>query len=154
MRMKAIVDEAVDDYTAQNLPNLFREIQRTEARKAQRSYRPTEGLDPEHIGLELDPDPIPGQPFLFTLGGLEQAESQANAEPPPAPFSEDQKQALRAEVALADEYASQIGRELCAALLEHRLVVRDAVQQVIEPQVAELMADLERELDAPDWLSE
>lgn len=152
MRMKGIVDAAVDDYTEHNLPNLYREIQQSEARKARRSYRPTEGLDPEHVGLELDPEPIPGQPFLFTLGGLEQAESEAVAEPPPEPFSEAQKQALRAELVLADEYASQIGRELCAALLEHRLAVRDAVQRIIEPQVAELMADLERELDAPDWL--
>ena len=148
MRMKAIVDAEVDDYTERNLPNLAREVHASEARKGRR-YRPGDGLDPEHRGLDLDPDPIPGQPFLFTLGELERDDPHQPSAP--EPFTEAQKQALRAEIALADDYAKRVGNELCAALLEHRLQIRGAVQRIVDPQIDELMAELARELDSPNW---
>ncbi len=150
MRMKGIIDREVERYTEQNLPNLSREIQATEARKALRNYRAGDGLDPEHAGLELDPEPEPGQPFLFTLAELDHADAQVNAEPPP-PLSEEEKQALRAELALADEHAQQIGGRVCHALAEHRDAIRAALNELVEPQIAELMADLGRELDSPSW---
>ena len=95
MRMKGIIDGAVDDYTARNLPMLHREIRLAEERKARRPYRAGEGLDPEFLGLDLDPEPVPDQPFLFTLTGLE-ADAAAEAdEPAPRPFTPTEKDALR-----------------------------------------------------------
>ncbi|KQO47479.1 MULTISPECIES: hypothetical protein [unclassified Frigoribacterium] len=68
-RMRQIVDDDVDEYTARNLPLVTRELRLAEAQEA-RGYRPEQGLDPEFQGLDLDPEPEPGQPFLFTLAGL------------------------------------------------------------------------------------
>ncbi|HLP23405.1 MAG TPA: spermidine/putrescine ABC transporter substrate-binding protein [Microbacteriaceae bacterium] len=151
MRMKRIIDDAVDDYTERNLPNLHREIQAAERANARRRYRAGEGLDPEHLGLDLDPEPEPGQPFLFTLEELDLQDAAEHREPA-APFSEEQKQALRAEIAMADDYAKSVGQAVCAAVRQHRLHIERAVLEVVEPQIAELMADLERELNAPNWI--
>lgn len=150
MRMKRVVDEAVDDYTERNLPNLHREIQASERANARRRYRAGEGLDPEHLGLDLDPDPEPGQPFLFTLEELDLQDAAEHREPA-APFTEEQKHALRAEIALADDYAKSVGQAVCAAVRQHRGHIEHAVGQFVEPHIAEMMADLERELNAPDW---
>lgn len=68
-RLRQIVDDDVDEYTARNLPLVTRELRLAEAKEA-RGYRPDEGLAPEFQGLDLDPEPEPGQPFLFTLAGL------------------------------------------------------------------------------------
>ena len=68
-RLRQIVDDDVDEYTARNLPLVTRELRLAEAREA-RGYRPEQGLDPEFQGLDLDPEPEPGHPFLFTLAGL------------------------------------------------------------------------------------
>lgn len=154
MRMKGIIDLAVDEYTGRNLPLLHREIGLAEERKARRRYRAGEGLAPEHAGLALDPDPSPDQPFLFTLSGLEADAAAEAAEPAPRPFTRDEKEALRAEVHLADEFAKQLGRRVCVELAQHRGRIADAVAEVVEPQVAELLADLDRELDAPGWPGE
>nr|WP_155842649.1 spermidine/putrescine ABC transporter substrate-binding protein [Agromyces luteolus] len=151
MRMKGIIDVAVDDYTARNLPMLHREIRLAEERKARRPYRAGEGLDPEFLGLELDPDPTPGEPFLFTLQGLEADAAAEAAEPAPRPFTPQEKEALREEVRLADDFAKQLGRRICAELARHRQRIANAVERLVEPQVAELLADLDRELDAPGW---
>lgn len=151
MRMKGIIDGAVDDYTARNLPMLHREIRLAEERKARRPYRAGEGLDPEFLGLDLDPEPVPDQPFLFTLTGLE-ADAAAEAdEPAPKPFTPTEKDALREEVRLADEFAKQLGRRICVELAQHRERIGAAVVAYVEPQVEELLADLDRELDAPGW---
>ena len=118
--MKGIIDAAVDDYTARNLPMLHREIRLAEERKSRRPYRAGEGLDPEFLGLDLDPEPVPDQPFLFTLSGLEaDAAAEAN-EPAPRPFTMEEKEALREEVRLADEFAKQLGRRICVELAQHR----------------------------------
>ncbi|MFO7690390.1 MAG: spermidine/putrescine ABC transporter substrate-binding protein, partial [Cryobacterium sp.] len=74
MRMKALVDAAVDSYIDHNLPGLARELRRGDAHRAQRPYRPADGLEPEFSGLDLDPQPVDGAPFLFTFAELADAE--------------------------------------------------------------------------------
>jgi len=146
-RIKAIVDQAVADYTARNLPTLQGELDQQAARNRARSYRPAEGLEPEYEGMPLDPDPQPGAPFLFTLSGMaDEADAEVPALPP---LSEEAKAALRQEVGLADEYANMIGREVCSILLSHRLRIQAAVAQYVEPQVAALLEELSRSLDSP-----
>lgn len=151
MRMKGIIDLAVDDYTARNLPMLHREIRLAEDRKARRPYRAGEGLEPEFLGLDLDPEPVPDQPFLFTLSGLEADAAAEAREPAPRPFTMEEKEALREEVRLADDFAKQLGRRICVELAQHRARIGDAVTEFVEPQVEDLLADLERELDSPGW---
>ncbi|MET4051400.1 hypothetical protein ABID81_000744 [Frigoribacterium sp. PvP054] len=80
-RLRQIVDDDVDEYTARNLPLVTRELRLVEAQEA-RGYRPDQGLDPEFQGLDLDPEPEPGQPFLFTLAGLAGAPSDDGVVPP------------------------------------------------------------------------
>jgi hypothetical protein len=80
-RMRQIVDDDVDEYTARNLPLVTRELRLAEAQEA-RGYRPDQGLDPEFQGLDLDPEPEPGQPFLFTLAGLAGTPADDGVVPP------------------------------------------------------------------------
>lgn len=146
-RVKAIVDHAVADYTARNLPMLQAELDEQSARNRARSYRPGEGLDPEYDGMPLDPEPVPGAPFLFTVAGM--ADAAAAELPPLPPLSEEAKAALRQEVGLADEYANMIGREICGILLRHRLRVQAAISQYVEPQIEAMLAELSEALDSP-----
>ncbi|WP_243229780.1 spermidine/putrescine ABC transporter substrate-binding protein [Microbacterium sp. CIAB417] len=146
-RIKTIVDHAVADYTAQNLPMLQRELDQQAARNRARSYRPGEDLAPEFEGMPLDPDPIPGAPFLFTIAGL--ADQEAAELPPLPPLTDEAKAALRQEVTLADEYANLVGREICGILLRHRLAVQAAISQYVEPQIEAMLEELTRSLDAP-----
>lgn len=146
-RVKTIVDHAVGDYTARNLPMLQAELDQQTTRNRARSYRPAEGLDPEFEGMPLDPDPEPGAPFLFTIAGMA-AEADADV-PALPPLSPEAKAALRQEVNLADDYANMIGREVCGILLHHRLRIQEAVTEYVEPQIAALLAELTRSLDAP-----
>lgn len=145
--MKTIVDHAVADYTARNLPMLQRELDQQAARNRARSYRPAEDLDPEFDGLPLDPEPVPGAPFLFTIAGL--ADESAAALPALPPLTEDAKAALRQEVALADEFANMVGREICSMLLRHRIYIQAAISQHVEPQIEALLAELTDSLDSP-----
>ncbi|MDN3310422.1 spermidine/putrescine ABC transporter substrate-binding protein [Microbacterium oryzae] len=154
-RMKAIVDHAVAEYTARNLPLLQAELDQQAARNRARSYRPGEDLAPEYEGLPLDPDPVPGAPFLFTI---EQLANEAEADVPSLPpLSAEAKAALRHEVSLADEYANLVGREICSVLLGHRLRIQAAVVEFVEPQVEAMLAELTQSLDTPfgpeDFLS-
>lgn len=167
MRMKLIIDASVDDYTDRNLPLLHHELVQTELRKRAQQYQPLEGLEPEAIGLELDPEPEDDQPFLFTFGELVASSAPdaagvpsavVHASEPPvavpeelAPLSDEEKQALRVEMKLADDFATHVGRRVCAELLHHRERITAAVAEYVEPQVAALLADLERELDSPLW---
>ncbi|MGC0368459.1 spermidine/putrescine ABC transporter substrate-binding protein [Microbacterium sp. SLBN-111] len=146
-RVKTIVDHAVAEYTSRNLPMLQAELDQQAARNRRRSYRPSEGLEPEFEGMPLDPEPEPDAPFLFTLTGLA-AEEEAEL-PALPPLSDAAKAALRQEVGLADDYANMIGREVCAMLLHHRLRIQAAVAEYVEPQIAALLDDLSRSLDAP-----
>jgi len=54
-------------------------------------------------------------------------------------------------VRLAVEFAKQLGRRICLELGQHRDRIGGALTRYVEPQVAELLADLDRELDAPGW---
>ena len=146
-RIKAIVDHAVAEYTSLNLPMLQSELDQQDWRNRSRSYRPSEGLDPEFEGLPLDPDPVPGAPFLFTIGGLA-AEVAADI-PELPPLTDEAKAALRQEVSLADDYANMVGREVCAILLHHRLRIQQALTRYVEPQIEAMLAELTRSLDSP-----
>lgn len=146
-RIKSIIDAAVTEYTELNLPLLHKELADQARRNRARSYRPGDGLAPEFDGLPLDPDPIPGAPFLFTLAGL--ADAAADELPPLPPLSEEAKAALRHEVALSDEYANLVGREICTLLLRYRLVVQEAIAVYVEPQVAAILDELAQALDSP-----
>ncbi len=146
-RIKTGVDHAVAEYTARNLPMLQAELDQQAARNRARSYRPSEDLDPEYEGMPLDPDPVPGAPFLFTIAAL--ADDDVAELPPLPPLSDEAKAALRQEVGLADEYANMIGREICGMLLRHRLAVQGAISQYVEPQIEALLAELTQALDSP-----
>ena len=146
-RIKTVVDHAVAAYTAKNLPMLQGELDQQAARNRARSYRPSEDLDPEYEGMPLDPDPVPGAPFLFTIAGL--ADDEPTELPPLPPLSDEAKAALRQEVTLADEYANMVGREICGMLLRHRLAVQNAISQYVEPQIEALLAELTQALDSP-----
>lgn len=146
-RMKTIVDQAVAQYTARNLPMLQSELDQQAERNRARSYRPTEGLDPEFEGLPIDPEPLPGAPFLFTLTGMANDADAAVPELPP--LTEEAKAALRQEVGMADDYANLVGREVCTLLLGHRLRIQQAVSELVEPQIEALLEELSRSLDAP-----
>jgi hypothetical protein len=146
-RIKAIVDDVVDDYTSRNLPLLQRELDAAEKRKAQ-SYRPDRGLEPEYDGLPVDPDPVPGEPYLFTLAGLA-GDEDPTADDRPAPLTEEEKAALRTEIRLADECAIHAGKLVCLAIEPHRERILEAVALYVEPQIEALLADLTLELDSP-----
>ncbi|HCS62000.1 MAG TPA: spermidine/putrescine ABC transporter substrate-binding protein [Microbacterium sp.] len=146
-RIKTIVDHSVAEYTARNLPMLQAELDQQTARNRARSYRPAENLEPEFEGMPLDPEPVPGAPFLFTIAGL--ADDAATELPPLPPLSDEAKAALRQEVGLADEYANMVGREICSLLMRHRLNVQAAISQHVEPQIEALLAELTDSLDSP-----
>lgn len=146
-RIKTIIDHAVAEYTAVNLPMLQDELDHQAVRNRSKAYRPAEGLDPEYEGMPLDPDPIPGAPFLFTVAGL--ADQAAVELPPLPPLSEEAKAALRQEVGLADEYANLVGREICGLLVRYRLRVQEAISHFVEPQIEALLAELSEALDSP-----
>lgn len=151
-RMRVIVDDAVDEYTARNLPMVSRELSRGHEQDAA-GYRPDEGLALEFQGLQIDPEPEPGQPFLFTLQGLAEEDRQLIDDDPqldsPTVFSEEAKNALHHELELADDQARQVGTALCFALMDHRQRIADAVDRLVEPQIDELLAELSRTLENP-----
>jgi hypothetical protein len=138
MRMTHIVDAAVLAYTTRNLPLLAREEREAEARKAH-LYAPDAGLDPEFQGLDPDPLPDPEAPFLFTIAELASAPPTAGTAPAPRAFTEEEKVALRQEIALADAYADDIGRRVCRALEPHRRRIAAAINECVEPQVQALL---------------
>ena len=146
-RIKTIVDRAVAEYTALNLPMLQAELDQQAARNRARTYRPGEGLEPEFEGLPLDPEPVPGAPFLFTISGLAEAADAGIPDLPP--LSDEAKAALRQEVGLADDYANMVGREVCTILLHHRLRIQEAIREFVEPQIEAMLEELTRSLDAP-----
>ena len=146
-RVKTIVDHAVAEYTALNLPMLQGELDQQAARNRARAYRPAEDLEPEYEGMPLDPDPVPGAPFLFTIAGM--ADADAGELPPLPPLGDEAKAALRREVALADDYANVVGREICGLLLRHRLRVQAAISEYVEPQIEAMLAELTEALDSP-----
>lgn len=146
-RMKTIIDHAVAEYTARNLPLLQGELDQQAARNRARAYRPGDDLAPEFDGMPLDPDPVPGAPFLFTLAGMAEEDPEPVDDLPP--LSEEAKVALRRELALADDFANMVGREVCGLLVPNRGRVHEAVTRFVEPQIDAMLADLARSLDDP-----
>lgn len=137
-RLKRISDRVVEDYTARNLPLLESELR--PVADADRS------ADPAFDGLPLDPEPEPGAPFLFTF-----AQFTVPDTPPPErpPLSDAAKQALRAELRLADECGRHATGLMVLALGEHAAAIRAAIERFVEPQIDALLAELAQELDAP-----
>ncbi|BDI23331.1 spermidine/putrescine ABC transporter substrate-binding protein [Herbiconiux sp. L3-i23] len=149
-RIHSLIDDDVASFTATELPLLHAELDRSEAeRRAARPYRPEEGLGPEFEGLGVDPEPVPGEPYLFTLAGL--AEDAAEPAPPAATRSYDEaaKQQLRREIALSDERAVGVGRAACLALVGHRPRIAEAIDSVVTPQIESLMSELSAGLEIP-----
>ncbi|TFB73675.1 spermidine/putrescine ABC transporter substrate-binding protein [Cryobacterium glaciale] len=161
MRMKIVIDASVDEYTELNLPMLAHELNLSERRESAQAYRPAEGLDPEFRGLDLDPQPAADAPYLFTFSELA---DQQPPEPQPAstqsvtphaskpadplpPLTAEEKAALKGEMQLADEFATQVGLRVCAQLAHERPRLLAAIAQYVEPQVQALLADLESTLD-------
>ena len=169
MRMKIVIDASVDEYTELNLPILAHELNLSERRESAQAYRPAEGLDPEFRGLDLDPQPAADAPYLFTFSELAdqqppeprpapgQSPATSASEPdherpdPLPPLSPEEKVALKAEMHLADEFATQVGLRVCAQLAQQRPRLLAAIAQHVEPQVQALLADLESTLDSPLW---
>lgn len=150
MRITTIINNEVDRYIEQNLPLMHQELQFDELRKKQLPYRPTEGLDPEYEGLELDPPPLPGEPYLFTLSEL--ASDLASTVPMaarPGSLSPEMKQALRTELALSDQFSRDVGNRICQMLAEHRGRITQAVHEFVEPQISALLDELTQELSFP-----
>ena len=65
----------------------------------------------------------------------------------PPPLSSEEKAALRVEMRLADDYASLVGKRVCADLRGHRVELQQAIATFVEPQVQALLADLGSTLD-------
>jgi hypothetical protein len=151
MRVKLVIDAAVDEYTERTLPLLSRELRLNEERKAAASFRPTEGLEPEYKGLDLDPPPASEAPYLFTFAELARPDQASAAVAAPPPLTPEEKSAIRAELKLADEFAALIGNRVCAELARHRHRMRRAVADHVEPWVLALLADLDTALDSPLW---
>lgn len=179
MRMMQLLATMVDEYSERNLPLVRREMRIIEESKSKTAYRPGEGLEPEYDGLDLDPAPVDGAPYLFTFGELAEAEEkeQANEEADDALWSEAsftadvpaqpadrilsraeqdalraEHDALRAELKRADNYAGKVGRKICTELEAEQERILAGVAEFIEPQILALLADLDKALDSPHWL--
>lgn len=147
-RIQRIVDRVVDDYTQEHLPMLHAELRGADIWRAG-SYDPAAGLDPEYDGLDPDPEPEDaGQPFLFTMAGLAEAEQQEPLLPRP-PLTAEEKRQLRREIELADFRAADVGNEVCFSLLGHRGSIANAIDRFVEPKVQAVLDELSRHLEPP-----
>lgn len=147
-RVQRIIDRAVDDYTEANLPMLYAELTGADMWRVG-GYDPSEGLDPEYDGLDLDPEPPEqDQPFLFTMAGLA-AETRPEPPLPRPPLSAEEKQQLRREMELAERVANDVGREVCFLLADHRTRIEAALERFVEPQVRDMLEELARHLESP-----
>ena len=70
---------------------------------------------------------------------------------PLPPLTPEEKAALRVEIGLADEFATQVGRRVCAQLRQQQPRLLAAIAEHVEPQVQALLADLDSTLDSPLW---
>lgn len=151
MRLKKIIDARIDRYIEQNLPMMHGELLYDETRRKKLPYRPADGLDPEYQGLELDPPSDPEQPFLFTLTELADQLASEVPQAPPRTITPEHRAALIREIELSDQESRRIGNEICMVLLTYQPVIKTAVDEQIEPQIAELLAELSNELSAPPF---
>ena len=118
----------------------------------------------ELAGLEptgsppADPKPAaPGGDFESEPGQGPGRNPQADHDPdetaqePLPPLTPEEKAALRVEIGLADEFATQVGRRVCAQLRQQQPRLLAAIAEHVEPQVQALLADLDSTLDSPLW---
>jgi hypothetical protein len=147
MRVKTLIEDEVETYTAHNLPLLHRELGLIESRRAAQAYHPLEGLGPEFDGVDIDPPSEPDSPYLFTFEEFARPLSADDPELEPPPLTIEEKASLRVEMRLADDYAALVGRRVCVALVEHKPRLQHAVATFVEPQVQALLADLGSTLD-------
>lgn len=165
-RLTAVIDDEVDRFTVEQLPLLAAELSRAERRNARR-YRPDRGLPPELSGAPLDPEPVDGAPFLFTLGELSgmplaetpphgegpgSAQEQAHGahdEPAEQPLDAEQSALLREQIAQADVCARQLGYRVCELVAGYRWEIEAAIADEVEPKIDALLGELGQGLDAP-----
>lgn len=146
-RLHRIIDRAVDEFTEEHLPTLHAELTHEQVWNAG-GFEPGAGLEPEYDGLDLDPEPEDGQPFLFTMAGLAE-EARPDPSLPRPPLSAEEKQRLRAEIELADRRAHDVGQQVCFELTRHRDRVRAAIERFVEPQIRAMLNDLAKHLEPP-----
>lgn len=149
MRLNQLLTKEVDRYIQLNLPLMFQELQQDEVRRSKLPYRPTEGLDPEFEGLELDPPDNPQEPFLFTIAELASQMAQHELDLKPPPLSEEKKQAIKKELELSDRFTAIVGNRICDELRLHQKTVQGAVDTFVEPQIRRLLSQLQDELSFP-----
>ncbi|MGO1435032.1 MAG: spermidine/putrescine ABC transporter substrate-binding protein [Canibacter sp.] len=147
-RLHRIIDRTVDDYTERHLTALHAELEGESLWKAP-AFDPTEGLEPEYDGVDVDPLPDSEvQPFLFTLQGLAEETTPEPALPRP-PLSADEKAQLRRDIDAADQIAVSAGQQVCFAVAEHRSRISSAITHFVEPQIQDLLSELSRHLEPP-----
>lgn len=151
VRIERIVEEAVDRFTEADLPLLHAELLGEQLWSPSR-FSPHAGLPPELDGLDLDPEPEDGQPYLFTLAELAADLGPEEAVLPRPPLTEAEKHALRREIEQADLCADAVGREVCFVLLQHQTHISQTIARFVEPQIQALLDTLSLALDSPNEL--
>ncbi|MGO2660164.1 hypothetical protein [Mycetocola reblochoni] len=167
-RLTAVIDDEVDRFTAAELPLLAAELSRAERRNARR-YRPDRGLPPELSGAPLDPEPVDGAPYLFTLAELAgqplaaQGPGDGRREASGAtdedaehgqgehhdPLDAEHAALLREQIGRADVCARQLGYRVCELLAGYRGEIGQAVAADVEPKVTALLGELGDSLELP-----
>lgn len=151
MRIQKIVDRQVASEVAARLPGLQAELQHSaEWYAGTGGFDPRAGLAPEFDDGLLDPEPVAGAPFLFTLEELTAVPQPAPQLPMP-PLTAAEKEQLRREIAVSDEIASAAGHIACFELQEHRADIAAAIAEFVDPQIAEMFAKLSFNLELPDF---
>lgn len=152
MRIHKIIDKRVDLEVAARLPLLHAELTGAAEWGAAAGFDPRAGLDPEFDGDVVDPEPHAADaPFLFTLEELAAAPVAAQPVLPLPPLTPAEKNQLREELRISDEIAAAVGHAACFALQQHRGEIVAALDKYVEPQIAEMLAQLAQQLDYPDF---
>lgn len=147
-RMSAIVEDAVDDYTAKNLPLLQRGSSGPRHASDARGTSRPRGCRRSSRAWTSTRSRSRGSRSCSPSVSL--AGTGADAQEPREPLSDEAKAALRHEIELSDEAARSTGTAVCLALLDHRERIAEAVERLVEPQIAALVSDMFRGLDGPD----
>lgn len=145
-RMEKLVEDFLDEYIEEHLPHLWHEQEEEQLWKAGR-YTSQDSIPVEYRGLEIEPEPVdPNNPYLFTLRELEEHGEEAYTLPRP-PLTEEEKQALREEIAVADRVSHRNGMQICEELQRHRNRVLMVLKIYVEPRVDEAMSTFLQAID-------